>query len=195
MVSVKAGQAAIETLFNLDGQGRQQYSEMVTILWRSLMAGELLPMGQGPHWPLIRHVCETDHTGKALEYLKRLPRVIGEVQQLLPAQEEVLLVTSTYHSRDMQTAWQLGHLHFDREWTKRAIARGSWLKQLQLTPLFKSSRCSEQQRWFVANMQPLANVARASVPGKDSLLRVLLKCEVPASYFLTQAGEVAARVQ
>ena len=169
MVSVVAGQAAIEELFSKDGRASKQYSELVTVLWDSLMAGELLPPGQGPHWPLIQHVCGRDHTGKALAYLERLPRVIGEVQQLLPAQEEVLLVTTTYHTK----TWQ----QRDREWVKPEMVKGSWLKLLL------------EQRRFTAKMLPLANVARASVPGNDSLLRVLLTCELPPSYFCTEAGE------
>ena len=163
-------------------------------VWEALRKGLVLPRDQANFWPLIEQVCSS-YPNLCMQYLKDLPSRTGQLQKLVPMQQQLAMITITAAKLKPKATASVV-LPFDRtrgDSSSTAVSN-IWQGIAEVSSLDYSTRKVKncEQRWFTAWELPMAGAARASSPGRPSFLRLLLSADAPAEIFLLPAGEPRA---
>jgi hypothetical protein len=160
------------------------------------MDNKLLGASQEPYWLLISYMY-SNFTQHAMDHLRSLPVKLEcseQLQELVPVGKQLKLVTGSADvpSLTQQDVWKLWVLAgakqqqgiVQRHNSRHRSSRGPGsLHGMQAMPADSMHRVAVQ-----ACVLPWAGIADASLPGKPSLLRVLLRGRNPLEIFDLAAG-------
>jgi hypothetical protein len=199
LVSAAAGNQALQAA--IQHHALSSAADVVLLLWQALIDNKLLGAFQEPYWPLISYLY-SNFTQHAIDHLRSLPvklRSTEQLQELVPVGKQLKLVTGSADVPNLtqQDAWLLWGVAGAKQQQgivqrhNNSSSRGPGsLQGRQAMPADSMHRVAVQ-----ACVLPWAGIADASLPGKPSLLRVLLMGQNPLEVFDLVAGAMRAGQQ